>query len=278
MEYKESDLARLKEYLLKIINEVIRICKEENINYFVIGGTALGAVRHAGFIPWDDDFDIGMMRKDYEHFLKIAPQKLSSSFFLQHYSTEPNTPFYFAKVRMSGTLFMEEYCAGLNIHQGIFIDIFPYDNLPVSVILQKIQYWKTFFYSELFISKSTAKMFSEAQKGFKFFQKKTARILLHYLLKPVSKKYIYRLLDKENKRYNHCKADYLSFVKYPFLKIRKENVISLSTIMFEEISMSCCHNINEYLASHFGGDYMRLPPIEKRVNHRPIHLEFETKK
>lgn len=107
--YYGEELKKVQECELEILAEVIKVCNENSIEYFVIGGTALGAVRHSGFIPWDDDIDIGMTRDDYERFLKIAPSKLKSDLFLQYYVTEPNSPTYFAKVRKNNTQFVEYY-------------------------------------------------------------------------------------------------------------------------------------------------------------------------
>lgn len=105
MEYAE-ELKELQKVLLDILKEVKRVCDENNIDYFIIAGTALGAVRHKGFIPWDDDIDIGMTRDNYEKFIKIANTKLSEEFFLQTMETEEETPFYFAKVRKNKTKFI----------------------------------------------------------------------------------------------------------------------------------------------------------------------------
>lgn len=274
MQYKEGDLQLLKKHILLIINELKRVCDKYKIQYFIIGGSALGAVRHKGFIPWDDDFDIGMTRDNYEHFLKVAPLELSSNYFLQCYATDPNTPFYFAKIRMNDTLFVEEYCQNIPMHQGIYIDIFPYDNLPETLFERKKQLYKVYLYSELFITKSISGLFFADKRDLYFYVKKVFRIILHYMLIPVSKDFLFKLLDKENKRYNYQDTSEVSFIKYPFLKIKKENIIQCSSILFEGISVSCSKSLEEYLKSHFGKDYMQLPPLEKRVNHRPVKLSF----
>ena len=274
MQYTEDDLKLLKKHILLIVSEVKRVCDEEHIPYFIIGGTALGAVRHGGFIPWDDDFDIGMLRDDYERFLEVAPLKLSKFYFLQCYKTDPNTPFYFAKVRMNDTLFVEKYCGKISMHQGIYIDIFPYDNLPITLAERKKQLRKVILYSELFIAKSTLGLFFTEKKNLRFWTKKLLRTVLHYMLVPISKKCLFEILDRENRRYNSFDTSEVSYIKYPFLKIKKEYVVTRSSILFESISVSCCRNIEEYLISHFGNDYMELPPLEKRVNHRPVKLKF----
>lgn len=94
-----TELNKVQSIILSIFKEIVRICDENDIIYFIINGTALGAVRHGGFIPWDDDIDIGMTRENYDHFLSIAQEKLPQDLFLQTVETEPNSPFYCAKVR-----------------------------------------------------------------------------------------------------------------------------------------------------------------------------------
>ncbi|MDR0745060.1 MAG: LicD family protein [Mediterranea sp.] len=274
MQYTNNDLQKLKVHLLQIIKEVKRICDEEKIQYFIIGGSALGAVRHSGFIPWDDDFDIGMTRDNYERFLKIAPNKLAPDYFLQWYGTDAGSPFYFAKVRMNGTLFIENYCRNIDMHQGIYIDIFPYDHLPLSKWKRKIQHIKTVIYSELYICKSTTGIFFTQKRNFRFVIKRLTRLILHCFLYPVSKNFLFQLLDNENKRYNDTETKFSSYIKYPFLKILTKDIEFTNSILFEGVLFSCCQNMENYLISHFGENYMQLPPIEMRVNHRPIKLQF----
>lgn len=274
MEYREEDLKKLKENILLIINEVKKICDAECIQYFIIGGSALGAVRHGGFIPWDDDFDVGMTRENYDRFLEVAPQKLSPAFFLQCYKTDSATPFYFTKVRINNTKFVESYCQEIDMNHGIFIDVFPYDNIPQSSFKRKCQLIKVIILSELYIAKSTNRIFSNRTNKISFHLKNSSRKILHCLLHLVPKKYLFRVLDNENQRYNKCHTVMASYVRYPFLAISKKNIELCDSILFENIPVSCSKNIEEYLYSHFGEDYMQLPPIDKRVNHKPIELLF----
>lgn len=274
MVYSTQELRLVQENILVILKEVVRVCIEEHIPYFIIGGTALGAVRHKGFIPWDDDIDIGMTRENYERFLRIFQKKADSSFFLQYYETETTTPFYFAKVRMNNTLFVEKYCSKLKMHQGVYLDIFPYDKIPVDETKRKTQLNFVRFWSELYIAKSTTGIFHTQQKNINYFMKYFFRGILHLLLTPICKDYLYKMLNAESKRYNNEDAEYVSYIKYPFLKMREIDVKNLEKINFENITISCCGNIECYLKSHFGSNYMTLPSVKDRVNHRPILLKL----
>jgi len=112
---------------LEIMIEVDEICRKQNLCYYLIGGTLLGAIRHKGFIPWDDDLDIGMPRKDYERFMKVGQNFFSDKLFLQNHNTERNHYVPYAKIRLNNTVMREKACAHLDCHSGVFIDIFPLD-------------------------------------------------------------------------------------------------------------------------------------------------------
>ena len=106
--YTPDELSRLHEVLYDVLGEVVRICERHDIPYFLIGGTAIGALYDEAILPWDDDVDIGMKRDDYERFLRIAPSELGREYFLSWQETDPHSPYYFAKVKKNGTLFVEE--------------------------------------------------------------------------------------------------------------------------------------------------------------------------
>lgn len=120
----------LQKVELNILKTVINICDRFDIGYFLVAGSALGAVKYQGFIPWDDDIDVGMFREDYQRFCEIAPEQLPSYYFLQTYRTDSAFPSIFAKVRDSRTTYIEKSMKNLNIHHGVYIDIFPLDGYP----------------------------------------------------------------------------------------------------------------------------------------------------
>ena len=111
---------------LEIAKEIRRVCEENDIPYFLTCGTLLGAVRHQGFIPWDDDMDVGMLRENYEKFCRIAPEKLKPEYCWQTWYTDPNYALPFGKVRKRGTLYLEAKSHRL-AENGFYVDIFPYD-------------------------------------------------------------------------------------------------------------------------------------------------------
>ena len=144
MEQNNTDKRTLQLAELTILDELDRICKKHGLKYFLTAGTLLGAVRHKGFIPWDDDIDVAMPRDDYERLSKICTdeEELSQGFFYQSEKTEKLHTFFFAKIRKDGTEVTEHLLDGVDIHNGCYIDIFPLDKCPSTPIFAKL-YFKT---------------------------------------------------------------------------------------------------------------------------------------
>ena len=126
----EAELKKLQSIETEMFRVFIEVCEKLNLRYYVLGGTLLGAVRHGGFIPWDDDIDLGMPRDDYEVFLREAPSLLPSHLFLQNYRTDPEYCLNITKIRNTGTTFIEYESRQQDICHGVFIDIFPLDHYP----------------------------------------------------------------------------------------------------------------------------------------------------
>lgn len=121
---------KLQEKELEILKCFIHVCEKLNLHYYLVCGSVLGAVKYKGFIPWDDDIDVGLSRDDYEIFLERANEFLPKNIFLQNYRTDPQFPHVFSKLRNSETTFIEKGSAHLNINHGIYIDVFPLDGYP----------------------------------------------------------------------------------------------------------------------------------------------------
>lgn len=123
---------------LDMLRSFWQICDQLGLHPYLICGSALGAVKYQGFIPWDDDMDVALIRPEYERFLREAPALLPSDLFLQNARTDPAFPQLYSKLRRNGTAFIEERAAHLPIHHGIYIDLFPLDGLPANPLAARV--------------------------------------------------------------------------------------------------------------------------------------------
>lgn len=146
-----SEMKKVWKVELDLLEKFIEVCKKYKINYFITAGSLLGVIRHKGFIPWDDDIDIGMLRDDYNKLLKIAAKEFKSPYFFQ---TPYSDKIYrgHAQLRNSNTSSILPSEINYNFNQGIFIDIFPYDEYPKNKIQYRMQYLKIKIYSRMLIN------------------------------------------------------------------------------------------------------------------------------
>lgn len=270
--YGKEELNTLHKIQIYIALEIKRVCDLHNLKYFLAFGTLLGAIRHGGFIPWDDDLDVAMPREDYEKFIKIfAKETNSDEFYLENWDTESDYGLTFSKVKLNGTIFEENSIKNTNTHKGIFVDVFPYDELPDDKSL---------------IAK-TAKRVLVLGKIYKFRlgylptnpndrkQAIQARIIGN-VGKLLPKLFLRTLLYKEETRYNG-KGKYVTVISGSnncrdyFLKEYLETGIEVD---FDGYTFTVPKKYDEILKSIYG-DYMQLPPVEKRVcRHNPGIIDF----
>jgi len=267
---KQTLLDVLHKEQLEMALEVKRICEKNNIKYTMIAGTLLGAVRHQGFIPWDDDLDIGMLRRDYERFLKVARKELDRQYFLQTWDTDRNFVLPFAKIRKNGTKLVEQNSADVKMHQGIYIDIFAFDNLPRRPFDQKKQNWITWLLKRILLAK---KGYTPWEKGelTKIFFYKTAFILGKFIPDALLKSVLYKQMTKYNGSEASWVVNFGGSYGYWKESIKKEWLENLVNLKFEEFELPGPKDYNDYL-SYLYGDYMTPPPKSERENRHKISV------
>ncbi|MGL6105769.1 LicD family protein [Romboutsia sp.] len=268
---KIEQLEKLHKLELKIALELKKICDKHQIKYFLIAGTMLGAVRHGGFIPWDDDMDIGMLREDYEKFIMVCKKELSEEYFLQTWNSDSEYAFSYAKIRINNTRIIEKFSENSNAHSGIFIDIFPFDNVPDNKIKRKVQCKEIYILRRLLcIKKGYGKeYFTSAQDKFKYEILKCISNLFSF-------KYLKEKLCKTLTKYNRVSSECVftdGSYGYDKETIKREWVTNLSTINFEGEEFLAINEYRDYL-SYFYGEYMILPPVDKRGGHEIIDINF----
>lgn len=275
MKYNSDILRYLHGELKETLREVVRVCEEANIPYFIQGGTAIGAHFFDDIVPWDDDIDLGMTRENYTRFLSEAPALLSKEYTLQEFTTEPDTPFYFAKVRKVGTRFVESEWVGLPISEGIYIDIFPYDRIPDDERLARKQRAKVGFWINCFMAKSVWlwRWFGKPNNGVVFPKSLPSCLAIRLVSSLYSKAKIYNKLNAELTRYNNTSASRYNIVRMPKDMIPVKDIEHLEERKFGDIVVMAPANIESYLRSHYG-DIQKWLPEEKRLNHAPELLAF----
>lgn len=251
----EYGIQKLQNVILNIMVAIDDICRKHNIEYYIIGGTALGAVRHGGFIPWDDDLDIAMTRSNYDRFCEICRIESNDSFFFQEGGVD--WPIYFSKVRLIGT-YINEFEENVFVEkdkQGIYVDVFPLDNVPNNKMGQL--WW--YFCGKALVAYSLYKRgYSSASWG---------RKVLMACSSPIGIKFIRNFLMHQVTKHNSHPTKYMG--GFSFIS-RFDNAFTLSSnwgkpqiIPFETVELMAPADIDGFLRFYFG-DYMQLPPVEKR--------------
>lgn len=236
--------------------EIDRICKHNNIEYWIDSGTLLGAKRNGSFIPWDEDIDICMTRENYNKFITSASSELNKKkYFLQNNITDKNYRLHPvpSKLRINNTLFLwtdqdgQEYNYDKKSHSGLYVDIFPMDKIPkhafigsIIKILYKIYYQRR--YNNKTLYKKTISLFG--------------KIFLNYnLLKFFNASYIRYCNKSDNKRgYDYSCDMGLTSYNYP-----TEVIFPLKEITFENKKFPCPNNVTKYLTLTYGLDFMTPP-------------------
>ena len=273
--YKKEELERLHAELYDILQEIIRVCDKHRIPYVVIAGSAIGAFFEEAILPWDDDIDIAMKRADYNRFLEVAPAELREGYFLQWLETDPHTPFYFAKVRKEGTLFVEKEFVQLPMHQGIFIDVFPFDKVPDTPWLQKAQRVAANFLNCCFMGKE---VWFWRYFGHPTTDTPTNRGPLPCLMNRIvdtlfTKRAIYRMLSAVQGMFNGRQTNYYNMVLMPRDHIAVESFDNPQAMPFGPLTPLFPSDVEVYLRHHYPR-LRRYIPEEEQANHRPVTLKF----
>lgn len=255
----------LQKCQLEMLIKTVNVLDELGLKYCLIGGTLLGAVRHQGFIPWDDDIDIGMPRADFDRFAKIANEHLPEGLFYQDKMSDVNYPYSYAKIRKDNTLFIERPLKDIDMHHGVYIDIFPLDYSSEDLRKQSKHIKKVIYLNYISISPTLAK--SENNKSIT----KKIQVLILRTLKFMGGKSIERMLDKNLRKYfNTAFIGNLLGIKRTKelmpLNIFTDEYGNFGKIAFEGVEFTCPIKVDEYLTQIYG-DYMQLPPEDKRTSH-----------
>lgn len=253
-------LRQLQMVELELLIEVDRICKKCGISYNIIAGTMLGAYRHKGFIPWDDDADVAMFRSEYERFREACRSELDETrFYFQDHTCTPGYRWGYGKLRRKNTLFLREHQEHMPYEQGVFIDIFPLDAIPQSQIGRSIMNFRCFCIRKLLWSKVG-----------KVADRSSFKRCVFTLMDCVPEKTVLARLDKMIEKARSKETDWVRILTFPTPNTkwgyRRRWYEGNRKIVFEGYTFPGVTDPDDYLSFKFG-EYMKLPPEGERKAH-----------
>lgn len=257
----EGQRLAVQKYALMALREFDVLCKKNSINYTLGYGTLIGAIRHKGFIPWDDDIDVCVTRKDLAKLREFANNELPVGYFYQTNKTDNNWFRLYDKIRVDGTIFREIAHENENIHQGVYIDVFPLDFMPSSAIVSTLHF-KLYKIISAILS---AKFISLRQRhGFN----KLLSCIIKYLLYPINKRFLYNIAEKLSSYYKDGEK-YRNYESPYGDTIPKSSFERFTEVTFENEHFMSIKEYDKWLRETYG-DYMKLPPLEKRVTRHSL--------
>lgn len=260
-----TELEHLQSVILSITKDIEELCKSNSIEYYLSGGSCIGAIRHKGFIPWDDDLDIMMTRENYVKFLKVCREQLDrSKYYVQE--GKKDWPLDFSKIRLKGTYLHEpedEY-ATKEMH-GIYVDVFALDNVPDSNLLARIQYFLAKYYL----------CYQLGQRHYKNASlKKKLMIMLSAPMKiGALRKWVVNFIESFNQKETKRLALFCANTRFNTAIASRDIYGKPQYVEFEDTQLPIPENYHEYLTQAYG-DYMQLPPIEDRQGPHLISIDF----
>ena len=268
--YDDETLKHIHDIELMILKDLISFCEENDLTYFMYAGSLLGTIRHGGFIPWDDDLDVVMLREDFEKFKKLYSS--NEKYELLTIESEKDYCYMFAKLSLKNTRFEEEWAKHLDFTIGINIDIFVLDDLSNSKFKRSYQIKRSFLYNRLLV---TSRIKVDDLPFISKFVSHSMYYILNFLNVTPAK------LNRKCLNFLNSYADVNSEQVFDFsananeypLVYDKNDFKEVKKVKFEDIQVNVPKNYDKILTELYG-DYMELPPEEERYNHPICHIDF----
>lgn len=275
MRYDDETLRKMQLMELGILKEVDRVCREHDIAYFLDSCSALGAARHDGFIPWDDDIDVGMMRADYERFLSVAPEALGEQYVLSEPMTNAIHSAMFAKVWLRGTKFYTVETLDAGLRQGIGIDVLPYDVLSADERVAQKQRQRCSLLQKLLYLYHSKNVVVPHKGALGSFERAACGVAHAFLRVFTSHERLAGQFQQSALAGEDSPGDTSMCMSYVAIGSYPTNVlVPAGRHMFEGEEFPVPAEIERYLEIMFG-DWRELPPMDERRQHAPIELGFD---
>ena len=277
LKLSSEDLRRMQLLELEALKEFDRVCRKHNIKYVLSSGTMLGAIRHKGFIPWDDDADVSMLREEYNKFTAVANELDPKICYFQDHNTDPEYRWGYAKLRCTGTQYVRIGQEHLKCKTGIFVDIFPLDDVPNSKLGRVLQKERCFVTRKLMYSE-VGKLSNNENQFMRFFYSVLSKIPVDYAF--------YRL-GKYSRKSNNASNNVVRTLMFDALGKKAKKLdgdfrygrpkrwfLDVAEYEFEGCKFYGPKDYDEYLTFKYG-DYMKLPPENKRQQNSPVtYIDF----
>lgn len=259
------DIRSLQLKSVGLLDAIDKVCREHGLRYYVIAGTLLGAVRHKGFIPWDDDIDVALMRKDYDLLVEHAHEWFAEPYSIVAYNNDLGYPKYFAKLEDMSTTLVERFYLGYV--GGIYMDIFPLDSVPDNKLLRAWHYYR--------FNLKRRMLYLVYRDPYKH-GKGIGSLVLRSLQRLVSRKKLHErthkvLTEFEDKKHCH----YVMTHDDGFKAYHKEVFGEPISCEFEGHTFSAPSHPEGFLSVLYGPDYMTPPPVDKRDSHFHDYCDLE---
>ena len=264
----DHDLEALQKNILYIAVYFDKFCREHDIQYFLLGGTALGAARHGGFIPWDDDFDVCMTHENYDKFKEKCHLFLDKKLFYFQQGDTKEWPLYFSKIRMNNTLYLEEDVRGRDMHHGIYIDIMCLNNTFSNKYLRYSQ----FLCARILSASALGRRGFITDSKLKRIVTSCAAFLMVKPLRNVLMAYVQVLNRKANR--TNLVSHFFGRAKFKNTCFRSDWLGNRRDVSFENNSFQVMEHYERYLESRFGSQYMELPSEETKAQYPSHCVEY----
>ena len=276
-DYDPAVLAKLQNVLHGMLRDFDALCRKHGLRYFAGGGTAIGALRHGGMIPWDDDIDLNFLREDYEKFLEVAEREYGDKYYVVNARKYPDYPLMTTRWCLRGTVFREECFKNLDVPLGIFLDIYFFDPIPDDEVQARRQWRKAWFWGKLMILRKVPNptLFARGVKRLALAAAcRVGSVVLRLLFR---QSFLVRKAEEWSRKSEGqpgCSRAAWMFDTALYLSvIEAAPAAQARRVSFDDVEISLAGNCEDYLHAHYG-DFMQVPPPEKRHNHPPFELDF----